>query len=310
MFDLARLSQNWQGPERRDIVDGLLDGRGIAVLTGGPRTGKSTFASCLAADAAQGRPFLGRACQPSLGVVLAKLDSGLPEAQGELDPAPTVHPSQGALSYSPQKRPVTTELRPSRVHLLIIETGSLLTIGHLHTGYFEATEFLKTLLRRFRAFEGCVLLGGKHHQDVTIPRRPSPTIWRSLETILTMRRSDKTLLLRAHHRGRADHGPVVVTLDSERHTITMAGTPQEGRDSDAARRILDVVSRKGVPMSAKQIRSEVRLRSALVTKVLRDLVDKGALVRVSIGWSGPPTGYQLPNLPLLATGLLWSSMPA
>lgn len=305
--------------EPEEQVQWLLEKRlptgGLSLIAGRPKSGKSTFARCLALAVARGEPFLGWATVKGPVFYL-----GLEEKRAEvrahfkamgateddnvsvfIEPSPTDGFSQ-LREAAERDRPVLIVIDPLLKFIRVKDANDYAVVS-------QALEPLLSLSRDTGAHVFTV-----HHS----PKNTSPggdailgstAIFAAVDSALFLRRTEQYRTLSSIQRYGEDLGESVLTLDPETRTLSAGPSRQEADETQAAEAICDYLrglvkaGKEGEPhegVEEAEIHEAVEGRTGVKRRALRILVEQQKITRTGAGRRGDPYRYTV-SLSLVPT---------
>ena len=287
------------------LVDGLLPAGGFSLLASKPKVGKTTFARCCALAVARNERFLGRACHG--GVVLYL---GLEDKRSET----TKH--FRLLGASNEPLHVATEIRNHATALaglasLVRETKAVLTIVDTlarlircedFNDYAIVTRALEPLTELARE-TGCHVMALHHagkdgNRDDGDSPLGSTALFGSVDTLLTLKRTNRGRVLSTRQRYCGDIEPTILTFDPESKRIDLGGTVATVAQADLAQEIMGVLESATEPMTKDEIRESVGGKTVAVGKAVDSLFVNDQVVRIGEGKRGNPYRFRSHSAPL------------
>ena len=290
-------------PETRWIVDGIIPARGLGLLAGIPKAGKSTMARHLAVSVSTGTNWLGREVEIGTAFYasfhgeyqeaevrehLSQL--GAPDSMGlYLGPAPGKRHVSSALQgivdeYSPQ--------------LLILDTIGRIWGGTDLNTYNEVISAFAPIAALANERNICILClhharkgGGGHGTEVL----GSQAIGGSADVVLSLGVDDQDRrTIYAIGRGSASLDRSFVELGDDGR-VTIAETVRAARRRDLGDEIFQFVKRSTGQVSRDQILEGVKGRRNELVGALNRLVDDGDVSREGSGAGRSPYLYSYPG---------------
>lgn len=113
------------------------------------------------------------------------------------------------------------------------------------------------------------------------------------DAYLYLRRRKNSLELLVEHRNAPRPEPVELILrsDGPPYLEVLDGRPEDDGSLDPVKhRIVELLSRKSVPLTQEALRAELKVRLERVVGSLRELEREGRVRRLASGWTLPPGG--------------------
>lgn len=295
-------------PEER--VQWLLEKRlpagGLSLIAGRPKSGKSTFARCLALAVARGEPFLGWATEKG-PVFYLGLEEKRSEVRAHFAAMGATEDDNVLVFIEPSPTDGFLQLREAaeRDRPVLIVVDPLLKLIRVKDAndYALVSQALEPLLSLARDTGAHVFT--VHHS----PKNTSPggdailgstAIFAAVDTALTLRRTEQYRTLSSIQRYGEDLDESVVTLDPETRTLSAGPSRQEADETQAAEAIRDYLQglvkagKEGEPhegVEEAEIHEAVEGRTGVKRRALRLLVEQQKVIRTGAGRRGDPYRY-------------------
>jgi hypothetical protein len=282
------------------LVEELLPRSGISALVAKPKVGKSTFSRALALAVARGEPFLGHEARQDLVFYLALEDKPSQvtrhfRAMG----ASGEEPVRIFAGIAPQDAvaQLVGAARLERPDLIIVDTLQRLARVRDLNDYSGVTLAIEPLLQIARE-TGAHLLFTHHGKknsngEVGDSILGSTAIFGSVDTALFLRRTESHRLLSTRQRYGADLEESVVELDPTTRRPRLAGSKLEVDEAAAAQAIVNYLGNAPERVAEAGIEEAVEVKTAVLRRALRGLVERGRVLRQGRGRKGDPFLYAL-----------------
>lgn len=299
-----RLSR--QVEERRWLIDGLWSEGAVGILGGEPKCCKSFLALDMAVAVATGRPCLRRFGVPSRGrvllyaaedpprVVRERLDGicgvagvALEDADVQVIVTPTIR-----LDHESDRIELMQTIEIQKPRLLILDPFVRLhQIDENNSG--DVAPLLGFLRGLQRHLDVAIVL--VHHAKKGGSRsRPGQALRGSSEfhawgdSNLYMRRAEDRLTLHVEHRAASSMPPVPLSLEQADEGLALEIVEAEPESpagaSTPAERVLEVLAEADGPMTQRDLRSDVGVRSSTLTAILSEMIEHGRVLRTASGY--------------------------
>ena len=275
------------------IVDGLLPAGGFSLLASKPKVGKSTFARCLALAVSRSDRFIGRASHGGAVVYCGLEDKRAETARHFRGLGATADDALYVVTD-----PMTTDPRATIADLgaLIRKTGAVLvivdTLDRLarckdYNDYGEVSRKLEPLVNLARE-SGCHIMA-LHHcgkndgRDAGDSLLGSTALFCSVDTLLTLRRSNTGRTLQTDQRYDADMEQMTLTWDAHTRSIGLGGSVAAVEQASLGRQIVGVLEESEDPLNKREIRTAVGGRAIDVYAAVDSLHETDQIQRIGTG---------------------------
>jgi AAA domain len=297
-------------PEKeRWLVEGFWSERAVGIVGGEPKCCKSFLALDLAVSVASGTPFLRRfpvhrpgrvllfCAEDSTCVVRARLE-GIAFAAGvdfaALEVFVITVPSL-RLDLQDDRERLRNTVDALRPRLLVLDP-----FVRLHRVDENVAADVAPLLEGLRGLErsfGVAVVLVHHARKGAGGARGGQALRGSSElhawgdSNLYLRRRERGLFLNVEHRAAAsaEHELALeLREDGAALALHVVDEPADPRSDESSprERLVEILAEATQPMSVRELRSACRMRTATVSEVLAELVERGEVLRT-------PTGYAL-----------------
>jgi hypothetical protein len=241
------------------LVDGMLPAGGLSLNVAKPKVGKSTLARNLSASVASGTSFLGRTT--IRGVVLycafeEKRDD-VKRHLRDLGAAEQLFVYVGAVPADPVAW-LRRAILNHHAALVVIDTlGRFMCARDLNSDA-ETTKLsgpLLALAHETGAHIHCLHPAGKGERQGTDAALGSTALTGFVDTVLVLKRRDRTRTLETIQRTGTDLPETVVALDKDTGRVTLGGLLGDDRIADVIPAVLRVI--------ARDVRTEAAIREAV-----------------------------------------------
>lgn len=288
---------NSTASETRWLVDELLPVGGISILTGKPKTGKSTLSRQLASCVASGQPFLGRAVEQA-PVVYLPLEEKLNEVSSHFC-------ALGATESTPISimDKFATEANYDGLFKEVAKRGAKLLVAdplfrflrvkttNDYQSINQALAPLVALARETGIHLLCVHHLGKGSVGSPDAILGSTAIFAAVDTAFLLREQDSGRIISTHQRYGIGMGEKILNYDSKTRSFTLGGSPEQMRQEEMGKRILEFVSSCPLGATEKEINQQVQGKTQLLRTTVRRLLADGGLRREGGGTRNDPYRY-------------------
>ena len=284
-------------------VEGLLPAGGLSLLSAKPKVGKSTLARSIAVAVAQGAAVLDRGTMAGTVLYLA-LEEKRATVRRHLDALGARHVD--ALKVYADRVPMEEEpvawlrraIERYKPSLVVIDPVGRFFVGvkdlNAYAEVTRATTPLVALAHETGTHLLCIHHAGKGEKADIDAAIGSTALAGFVDTVMVLKRtSDGARSLVTIQRTGDDLPETVLALDRESGRLSLAGTLQEVRQSEAADGILRAVGPDC--RTETQIRQKLGGNNAVIAKALRLAVERGKLVVHGAGKKGDPFRYYRPG---------------
>jgi hypothetical protein len=290
------------------IVEELLPSSGFSIIAAKPKVGKSTLARQLALCVAQGASFLGRNTTkgPVLYVALEEKRDEVKKhfkmlgAKGNED----LHSYMGSAPNEASQW-LTKEVKSRKPVLVIIDTLFRFARVTDVNDYAKVTAALDPLLALARENAAHLMVihharkGGGDGGDSTLG---STAIFGSVDTSIILKKTDGKRTIETQQRYGTDMESTLLVFDEVSKSTVLGGTKEEDDMRRISEEITTFLKTQKEPVGEPIIDEEVKGRTDLKRKALRDLVTKGEVVRNGAGKRGDPFLYSCSLVPSIYAG--------
>lgn len=277
--------------------DETLPTGGFSILTAKPKVGKSTLARNLALAISRGEEFLGRSTTQG-PVVYVALEEKRSEVRkhflkmGASSELILVHCGNSPPNPLPELEGLISDKKPTLV--IIDPLWRLLRVGDANN-YSEVTRVLEPLMIMARKSGAHIMVvhhGGKNEREGGDTILGSTAIFGAVDTALIMRRKGENRTIESVQRYGQDFPETALEFQPDSGTTTAAGTTQDLQNTTVRAHILEEL--EAGEKSEEEIRGAIGGNTGVTGRALRDLVDKGVVVRGGAGKRGDPYRYHMP----------------
>ena len=300
-FGLTSLADLLNEPD--ETVDYVVEARipagGIVLLTGKPKSGKSTTARDLAFAIGSGGSWLGHYCTegPVWYLALEEKRSEVRKhfrVMGATGREPIrVFINQAPIDIIAQLQALAAQEQPVAI---IVDTLQRLIKAKDLNDYAETTTKMDPLIRLARDTGAALIL--LHHSnkfgeglDAILG---STALAGSVDNVLMLARTENYRLLSSVQRIGPDLSETVVTLNEQTGRVTLNGSRQDADEARMAALILEALQAAGKPITEPELAETVEGRTALQRYALRRLVSREQVSRTGKGGKGDPYRYAIP----------------
>jgi hypothetical protein len=300
-FKLTKLADLLNEPEEQAswLLEGILPAAGLSLLAAKPKTGKSTWARCLALAVGRGEPFLGRSTTPGAVLYLALEEKRAEvkshfEALGARGDEPIhIHAGRAPDGAVAAARDSVTEHKPV---LVIVDPLLKFTRVRDASDYAEVTAKLEPLMVLARESGAHLLLvyhaGKSARSDPVDAALGSTAFAAAVDTLLVMKRTERYRTLQTVQRYGEDLPETVLDFDTERRAVSLGAEKCKAEEKRIAGAILECLA-CGNERTEPEIGEAIEGKTTLKRSALRALVSTDKIARTGGGKCNDPYRYRL-----------------
>ena len=280
------------------LVDNLLPAGGHSMLGGGKAVGKSTLVRSLAAAVADGTQWLGRAVLPGTVVYIGRED-GRKTTKAHFRKMGLRHPDRVFAMSISEKVPdgdrvllFENTVRAHKPALVILDTVARYVKVRDGNDYNMTANAMERYVEVART-AGAHFLATHHNRksggDADDGVELNGSIgWQShADTIMSISRSKDDRVVYAFGRDDAAMEKTIVILDDAGH-VQSGGTKRSAADDDVLHEALNLIRRSTSPVSATDLRHELKRSKAIIGRAVKHLLADGDITPIG---SGPTLKY-------------------
>jgi hypothetical protein len=291
------------------IVERLLPSSGFSIIAAKPKVGKSTLARQLALCVAHGEPFLGR--QTLKGSVLyVALEEKRSEVRDHfrLLGATGMEEDLGVyIGSAPEEANqwLTREVKNKKPILVIVDTLFRFARVNDVNDYAKVLAALDPLLALARDNSAHLMVihharkGGGDGGDSTLG---STAIFGSVDTSIILKKTEGKRTIETQQRYGTELEPTLLVFDEASKSVMLGGTREEDDLQRISDEIVAFLKTQKESVGEPTIDEEVKGRTDLKRKALRDLVAKNEISRTGAGKRGDPFLYFYSLVPTIYQG--------
>lgn len=285
-------------PEEKNewLIDNLCITGGVSLLTGKPKSGKSTLARMMAVSISQGSSFLERKSVEGKVLYLA-----LEEKRSELRKHFVLLQSQRPESIYVHVgtfhggiagiKELIKKINPALV--VVDPLFRLLKIADIND-YLLVSNAMENIIELARDTNVHLLL--VHHQNKQREGSDgilgSTALFGAVDTAIIMRRVKEQSYISSRQRYGDDLSEVLINFTPEGRMFTLGESAEQSIHVKAELEILEYIENYA-PVTEEEITDNVRIATQVKRKVLRDLLEKGLIKRINQGGKAEPFQYLL-----------------
>ncbi|AFS53110.1 AAA family ATPase [Leptospirillum ferriphilum] len=296
-FDLVRVSDLWdsQDEETDWVVENLLPEGSVGILGSRPKTGKSTFARCLAVSVASGRPFLNEleviqgdvlylALEENRRAVVRAFKTVTMRGFGMTEEEARETLSHVGLIYGQTPKDfhkkLTDLVETHQPKLIVVDTLIRLLKLQDSNAYSETSAGLEPLLHLAHARNVTVLLLHHTKKSDQGDLLGSTGIAASADVVITLGKKDGTRTLQAEGRG-VSFEATTLTFDPSGLVYSLGVPVEEAEIQVMAERIREFIGTRdtGNGVFWKDIQSGVEGRKKTKNEAIKKLEIGGTIKR-------------------------------
>lgn len=302
-FNLTPLNKLLEEPEEpiSYLVGNMLPVKGLSVLAGKPKSGKTTLVRNLIYCIAEGRPFLDREVKQGKVIYLA-LEEKRSEVKRHFELMQVcnnlenihIHVASAPQNALQELENVIKDLSP-----LLVIIDPLFHFINVRDGndYALVTKAFRPLVKLAREANAHILLvhhSGKGERSGAESILGSTAIFGNVDTAMILRKTENYRTILTDQRYGINLEESVLNFNPQTKFMTLTGTREDADIQKIEQSILEYINAQTEPVTEKEIKESVEGTNKYKVKALRYLLDKQQVNR---------TGEGKKNCPFLYSGI-------